>query len=162
MADSSAFSRINAAASSVTSFPYGGHRRVNLTDPNINDWEDVKNRLSELSRLPVGWDGYNAGPMRFEVGYFAAEIIRNVCDQNTQHSPSIIPGSNGDVQVEWHHNGNIIELHIRNPYDVVAWRTNESLGENGEELYLTTDFTVVSSWLRDFAETAHADSTAAA
>lgn len=161
MIDSSAFSRISATSTSVTSLPNNRYRRVNLTDPAIMGWEDIKNRLNELSQLPVGWDGYNAGPMRFEVGYFAAEIIRNVCDQTT-YPPAIIPGPNGDVQLEWHHNKNIIELHIRNPYDVVAWRTNDELGENGEEIYLTTDFTAVFLWLKDFAEIAHAHPAAAA
>jgi hypothetical protein len=137
-------------------------RRVNLSDPAVHGWEKIKLRLEELSRLELGWDGYRGVPMRFEIGYFAAEIIKSVCDYSVSHIPQIIPGANGDVQLEWHYGDQSIELHIRDPFDVIAWRTNKEIGEDGQELHLSRDFTIVSQWLREFSGTRRTNAASAA
>lgn len=161
MTNSSVFNPNGTAATNIAKLS-PVTRRVNLSDPAVYGWEKIKLRLEELSRLEFGWDGYRGVPMRFEIGYFAAEIIKNVCDHSTNYSPQIIPGANGDVQLEWHYGDQSIELHIRAPYDVVAWRTNNQMGDDGEELYLSTDFTVISQWLREFSGTRRTNAASAA
>lgn len=161
MVSSSAFSQNGTTATNVAKLTQPT-RRVNLSDPPIIGWEAIKSRLEELSKLEAGWDGYRGVPMRFEIGYFAAEIIKNLCDLSTPYMPQIIPGSNGDVQIEWHVNGRSIELHVKAPYDVTAWRNNDASGENGEEINITTDFTVIGEWLKEFTRATPANETAAA
>ncbi|MCC6598054.1 MAG: hypothetical protein IT559_04635 [Alphaproteobacteria bacterium] len=161
MASPSAFSPNGTTATNVAKLTQPA-RRVNLSDPPIIGWEAIKSRLEELSKLEAGWDGYRGVPMRFEIGYFAAEIIKNLCDLSTPYMPQIIPGSNGDVQIEWHHSGKSIELHVKAPYDVTAWRNNDAVGEDGEEINLTTDFTAISKWLNEFTGATPANEAAAA
>lgn len=151
MASTSVFTPNGTAATNVAKLSQPV-RRVNLSDPPIVGWEEIKGRLEELSQLEAGWDGYRGIPMRFEIGYFAAEIIKNLCCLSMPQLPEIIPGSNGDVQIEWHSNGKSIELHVHAPYSVTAWRNNNALGEDGEEINLATDFTVISDWLKEFTE----------
>lgn len=161
MVSPSAFSPNGTTATNVAKLAQP-MRRVNLSDPPVIGWETIKSRLEELSKLEVGWDGYRGVPMRFEVGYFAAEIIKNLCGLSTPYMPEIIPGSNGDVQIEWHRNGKSIELHVKAPYNVTAWRNNNAFGENGEEINLEADFTTINKWLEEFTRTTPANEAAAA
>jgi hypothetical protein len=173
MVSPSAFSPNGTTATNVAKLAQP-MRRVNLSDPPVIGWETIKSRLEELSKLEVGWDGYRGVPMRFEVGYFAAEIIKNLLcglstpymrdmrDRSTPYMPEIIPGSNGDVQIEWHRNGKSIELHVKAPYNVTAWRNNNAFGENGEEINLEADFTTINKWLEEFTGATPANEAAAA
>jgi hypothetical protein len=77
-------------------------------------------------------------------------------------APQIVPGSNGDLQIEWHTETIDIELHICAPYEVQAWRLTSSTGDDGEEINLTNDFTVVAGWLAELAEASVATRSSAA
>lgn len=125
--------------------------RANLSDPQMKDWGKIKARLDELCSLQYGWDGYAGVPIRFEIAYFVVEILKNVLsDHTTALDTQLIPGSDGDIQIEWHQDGAIVELHVKAPYDVTAWRSNP-ISDEGEELYLRADYTVVRSWLTELA-----------
>lgn len=50
-------------------------------------------RLKELLRLPDGWDGYGAPPIRPEIAALATVLLT---------PPSIVPMSDGGIQLEWH------------------------------------------------------------
>ncbi len=109
--------------------------------------EPVRSRLAELVRLPVGWDGYTGVPVKAENARFAMDLLSVTCP-DAMPAPEIVPGPGGDLQVEWHNETVDIELHVRGPNDVSAWRAREG---KEEELRLTDDFAVVSLWLRHFA-----------
>lgn len=68
-------------------------------------------------------------------------------------APQIVPGPNGDLQLEWHTEAMDIELHIRAPYDVDAWRAVLTVPEHEDELHLTMNFAVVAGWLAELSET---------
>ncbi len=75
--------------------------------------------------------------------------------------PSIIPGFNGDLQIEWHVEGIDIELHIIAPNQVKAWHCTPSTGEDGEEQLLEYDFLTALKWVAETVE-ASSDKAAAA
>jgi hypothetical protein len=117
--------------------------------------EKVVERLNELCSLPRGWNGYEAGPVSFSLALFAFRVLGTICGVDTP-APSIVPGASGDLQIEWHLMAGDIELHVRAPNDVVAWRLMSDTGPDGEERVLSTDFTVVARWIEDLLESSDA------
>jgi hypothetical protein len=88
-------------------------------------------------------------------------MLASACPSNAPE-PQIVPGINGDLQIEWHTEEVDIELHVRAPNDVVACRVNTLMPEFEEEHLLTVDFTIVSRWLKELPETPVAARSAAA
>ena len=117
-----------------------------------HDWFAMLNeRLGELVRLNKGWDGYQGQPVLYPNAVFAQKIIERVCGNNNI-MPSIVPGTSGDLQIEWHTLGGDVELHVLSPNNVLAYYSNEE--ENKEkEITLTNDFAIVSNWLNEIKET---------
>jgi hypothetical protein len=111
--------------------------------------------------LPVGWNGYGAGPVNFNTANFALRVLESVCSSDTP-APSIVPGSSGDLQIEWHLETGDIEIHIRAPYDVHAWCETVETGRGGGEAQLTIDFTAVAQWIKSLMEPTRAPVEAAA
>lgn len=108
------------------------------------DWgAKVTNRLQELTTLERGWDGYDAPPVSFENASFALEILKEICDAEIS-PPQIVPGSNQDLQIEWHTKNGTMELHVVSPYNVYLWTD-----ELGEEILLSTDYTSALQYLRN-------------
>jgi hypothetical protein len=104
-------------------------------------------RFNELGALQNGWDGYGSGPVLGSTIHFALSVLDKVCQPNTP-IPAIVPGSEGDLQIEWHTADTAIELHVIAPNRVHAWRRNRATGTSGEEFNLSNDFTVVANWIR--------------
>jgi hypothetical protein len=115
-------------------------------------WRDpIIKRLNELVALQPGWDGYYGVPVTFENAYFAMEVL-DACCRGNDPIPQIVPGTSGDLQIEWHLEKGDIELHILSPNNVQAWHVNENIGTDGEEVLLTTDFTAVVRWIENLTE----------
>ena len=122
--------------------------RVRLNEP-VRAWRPpVLRRLSELVCLPVGWDGYHGVPVGSENAFFALMMLEVTCPYDAP-APDIVPGSGGDLQIEWHTMTADVELHVRSPNDVLAWRSVGSGGEEPVEIALTNDFTVVACWIKE-------------
>jgi hypothetical protein len=122
-------------------------------------WLPVTKRLEELIRLERGWDGYAGSPVSFVNATFALSMLKSICDSQTP-APQIVPGSSGDLQVEWHTFRGDVELHVRTPNDVHAWRVRSSGVE--EELSLANDFSEIVVWLKELVEPSIAVKAAAA
>jgi hypothetical protein len=132
-----------------------------LIEP-LHVWrQPVIDRLDELCKLEVGWDGYSAPPVLFSNANFAVSMLMSACPLDAP-TPQIVPGSNGDLQIEWHTAETDIELHVRSPNHVKAWRLSPAAPGEGEEVNLTTDFTIVARWLAELAEASVAARIAAA
>lgn len=112
-------------------------------------WLPVTKRLEDLIRLERGWDGYAGSPVSFVNATFALSMLKSICDSQTP-APQIVPGSSGDLQVEWHTLRGDVELHVRTPNDVQAWRVTSSGVE--VELSLANDFSEVVVWLNELVE----------
>ncbi len=143
---------------------------VTLTQPSpritINDvggmWtKDLTARLEELIRLQPGWDGYNGRPVALANAIFALGMLNRLYSSAIP-APDIVPGYTGDLQAEWHVGDVDIELHVKAPNSVVAWRSTPDAGEDGEELVLQNDFTILGTWIEQLADKINAVAAAVA
>ncbi len=126
------------------------------------DWgKAVTEKLDELIKLEHGWDGYNATPVSFANASFAQALLNEICKTDTPPPPQIVPGVDGDLQIEWHIQGVDIELHIVQPYNVRFWTNDEQLCPNGNEVHLTTIYNMVLPVIRKLTELSHDQSAAA-
>ena len=136
--------------------------RLLVSDPDRKWREPVTERLKFLvEKLEPGWDGYNGRPVSLLNAWFTLRMLEATCG-DTAPTPQIVPGSAGDVQIEWHTATTDIELHVRAPNDVHAWRGKHGDEAEGEELFLENDFLRVSEWVAELAEVLIAPRTAAA
>lgn len=125
------------------------------------EWQAaVETRLKELMNLEIGWDGYQGQPVALANVVFAFCMLESICTGDSL-APQIVPGSSGDIQLEWHLQGGSIELDVRAPNDVHAWRQFAGAHPVEEERTLTTDFSLVAIWLRELMEAPFAPHTAA-
>lgn len=132
-----------------------------LLSDNPKLWRgSVEVRLEELIRLPRGWDGYNGCPVGFTNAHFALRILESTC-RNSTEPPQIVPGSSGDLQIEWHTLNGDIELHVLAPHKVLGWFQRAADGSE-EELELTNDFRRVAQWVQEITEQSIAATAAAA
>jgi hypothetical protein len=123
-----------------------------IVNDNSSKWNAaVKERLEVLIRLIPGWDGYGALPVSFENANFALRILERICDEDSP-APQIVPGTQGDLQIEWHTLQGDIELHIKAPNDVHAWRAMQNADPDGEDLDLTNDFAAIAHWVKEIVE----------
>lgn len=155
----SAFSFNLLQRPSVVRFPQQPTRVI--VGENLPDWHKaVISRMEQLLQLTSGWDGYAAPPVSLENVYFAIEMLRAICPSDLS-APQIVPGTSGDMQIEWHVGDRSVELHVRGPNAVTAWRTSAQNPE-GEELELTNNFAPILSWIKGLSGDGVAAVTAAA
>lgn len=139
--------------------PQPVRQRIAISDVE-EQWQGVvKDRLEQLIRLDEGWDGYTGFPLSFDNAMFAFRMLESICRPDTP-APQIVPGSSGDLQIEWHTQQGNVELWVRGPNNVHAWRDAGEV-EAGEEMDLTTDFSVVSRWVEEVTHTEPAIAVAA-
>ena len=125
-------------------------------------WRDASmKRMKELMDLPIGWDGYHGLQLKLENAVFALRMLEAACGPEVS-PPQIVPGPGGDLQIEWHTRICDIELHVKAPNRVHAWRAMVGGAEEGEELELTLDFSKVAIWIKQMMELPIAAATAAA
>lgn len=136
-------------ATSIFAFPR--HRNAARVTTHRSEWvEELRPKLNELTSLRIGWDGYKGLPVSFDCASFGADLLEKLC-QVSVPAPSLVPGSDGTMQIEWHVGGFDIELDIKDVYEVVAYRRSCATSAE-EELHLDTDFTQVFSWLVELSE----------
>lgn len=149
---SSAFQQKNR---SVRDYQRGGSGSVftsyRVVVPGLQScWAlELEDRLAELVSLPVGWDGYRGKPVAFQCAYFVVNMLESLCNDDVP-SPSLVPGSDGSLQVEWHINGYDVELDVLGPQKVVASRFNHRDGKE-EVIDIENDFIVIARWIDDLA-----------
>lgn len=68
--------------------------------------------FQELLQLPEGWDSYGAYIITDAAIAGAAEILVQLQLPLEASPPSVVPGSSGSVQLEWHEAGVDVEIHI--------------------------------------------------
>jgi len=114
------------------------------------DWfAAAANRFRHLVALKKGWDGYAAGAVDPMTVAFATSMLHQLC-RTTTPAPQIVPGVDGDLQIEWHEPTASIELHVIAPNRVRAWKLDNVSGEESE-LELTTNFGKLVPWLQSIA-----------
>ena len=120
-------------------------RRV---ESDSSPWNaELSERFDQICSLRPGWDGYTGIPVSFGCAHFAAAILKHLFTTGLP-APSLVPGSDGSVQIEWHRNQYDIELDVLEPNKVVAYRYDH-LSQEEDGIDVSNDFTLVSEWLKD-------------
>lgn len=120
--------------------------KVRLNRHPSTHWiENLKDRFDRLTSLPRGWDGYTGMPVSFTCAHFAATILERLFVDDVP-PPTLVPGSDGTIQFEWHRNQYDVEVDILGPYEIVALRRNLKTNVV-EERELNTDLTCLSDWI---------------
>ena len=109
--------------------------------------ETLERRLTELMALSRGWDGYEGRPVRVDCVVFAARLLETLY-RTSIGLPSLVPGGDGTLQIEWHENGYDLEIDILGPYKVVASRFDHRTQEI-QELELRTDYSEIATWVSE-------------
>jgi len=118
--------------------------------PHQSVWMRVlQDRFDELSSLPQGWDGYYGSPVSFTCASFAANMLERLCQENVS-APSLVPGSDGTLQIEWHENQYDIEIDVLGPQIIVATRYDH-MTDTEVVLELESDFTPIDGWISDLS-----------
>jgi len=127
------------------------NQKIIVSEPSYAWKSEVTSRIEELIRLEPGWDGYKGQPVSLENGHFALNILESIYADNVP-APQIVPGVNGDLQLEWHTPSVEIELHILAPYEVQVWVIDSENFPEGRELELSMDFTDIAHQLKNLKE----------
>jgi hypothetical protein len=117
----------------------------------ISGWKEVvESRLNELAALPLGWDGYTGLPVSFDCAYFAANMLERLFNEGVP-APSIVPGSDGSLQIEWHRKMFDVELDVLKPQYVVATRLNLNTDKE-ETIEIQNDFSKIVPWITELSD----------
>jgi hypothetical protein len=125
--------------------------RITITDRDAKWRDSAMKNLQAFVRLDRGWDGYAAVPVSLATATFALKMLEAMCNDQTD-APQIVPGPNGEVQLEWHTETGDVEILVRGPYDVTAWRQMVGADDDGEEMQLSTDFLPAAKWIQEVTE----------
>lgn len=149
---------LSGSATSVVEGAFSSYRKI--VECPKSEWScDIEERLTELTSLPVGWDGYAGLPVSFQTAYFVANMLSSLYQEGVP-APFLVPGSDGSVQIEWHRNFFDVELDVLGQQNVVASRIDHRNDED-ETILVKNDFTKISEWIGALAEQIHdSDSTA--
>jgi len=94
-------------------------------------FEPVARRISELARLPAGWDTYGARAPEPEAAAAALRILSGVMEPGTP-IPQIVPTSRGGLSLEWHTRGISLEVDVFASGEYAAAFERISSGEEQE------------------------------
>jgi hypothetical protein len=132
----------------IVVFPQSGGR-VTINQHSETEWSKVLvQRFNELTALRPGWDGYGGKPVSFTCARFAADLLQRLYD-GALPPPSLVPGSDGTLQFEWHMNQYDIEVDVLAAFNVVAMRHDCTTGEIEEMELVDADFSKLAQWLSD-------------
>jgi len=134
---------------SMTVENIGTHQSVfrTIVEHDCSAWaKQLESRFAELLALPSGWDGYNGRQLSQDCYSFALNILNRLCREDVP-APSLVPGGDGTLQMEWHLNQHDIELDVLGVYNVVAYHCDRLSGAE-QELELKKDFSEVANWMR--------------
>lgn len=124
------------------------HRAI--VDWNRSPWaQELNSRLNELTSLVQGWDGYEGVPVSWDCATFAANLIERIYVVGLS-APSLVPGSDGTLQIEWHKNNYDVEIDVLGVNKVIATKYDH-LTRDESVLDLDNDITVIVSWVRELS-----------
>lgn len=80
-------------------------------------FDDVIERLMELTSLQSNWDSYGASTPTASAALALIEILAQTTSAETP-APAIVPSPHGHFQAEWHENGVDLEVEVVSPTHV--------------------------------------------
>ncbi|SPF48613.1 CopG domain protein DNA-binding domain protein (modular protein) [Candidatus Sulfopaludibacter sp. SbA4] len=86
-------------------------RTASLTcEPEVPAWlTPTVQSLVDLLRLPQNWDGYGAAQIQEQIAQKVLMVLVEVME-NDAPAPSVVPLSDGGIQVEWHRRARNLEI----------------------------------------------------
>ncbi len=121
-------------------------------EPDYKWMAEVNSRLEKLKKLEAGWDGYRGKPVSSENADAAIQILKTILLLPDSPAPQIVPGVNGDLQMEWHTHAVEIEIDVLGPNNIQVWIRNEKTYPDGIEFTQDEDFTILKQQLREIME----------
>jgi hypothetical protein len=106
--------------------------RLEVHQPEPRWFYAVLGRLQHLSKLGENWDSYGGEAPTDKSILAALAVVSNVLRYESV-APMIFPLSEGGVQVEWHRDGEELEIRASRDGLISAFRFDEKAGR-GEEL----------------------------
>lgn len=145
---------------SLRSKPVGTLEKVRLESIPVNqpavsrsttgsapEWSmEFGRRASELLQLGTDWDGRQSAGPRLDALTFAYSLLSEAMAPTTV-APSVIPMSNGGVQLVWNGNQADVEVDVIQPNVASVYVFDHASGAETEWL-LTTEFSQLSALLR--------------
>jgi len=111
------------------------------------DWSrSFENRAQELLQLRPNWDNRGSATPRIDALSFAYSVLSEAMAPTTA-SPSVIPLSNGGVQLVWAGNQVDVEVEVMHPNQALVYSLDHQSGVE-TEWQLTTEFSPLSALLR--------------
>lgn len=105
-----------------------GEIRVETGKPEPEWLYPVLDKLQQLSKLGDNWDSYHAQPVS-DSAIFAALVVMAHVLKDGSTAPTIVPISEGGVQMEWYGNGEELEIRVGALGDISAFRFDERAGQ---------------------------------
>ena len=94
--------------------------------------------LDRLAGLAENWDGYGAPPIDRRIIAAARAFIASL-PENLVFRPHIAPMSTGNLQLEWHHQGKILELEFETPKKIHFLQWHPKAGIEEEATFPASD-----------------------
>lgn len=97
----------------IAHFPKGGPQTVQVTSLlEQSPWSKAaRDRLKELSAMPLGWNGYDSPPIRSEAIRESFNLLTELAKLGMPE-PIIVPVSGGGIQMEWLGPSSEIEIEV--------------------------------------------------
>ncbi len=102
--------RLLEASGTALDFEIVGPLKIRGTTGPPRPWlRSVLESFADVMQLPAGWDSYGAAPPSREAAVAAFTFLVGAMAPTTS-PPSIVPMSDGGIQLEWHRNGLDVEI----------------------------------------------------
>jgi hypothetical protein len=106
----------------------------------------MKTQLDRLLALPDGWDGARARSITDSAVLTAVQVLFGFADDAVL-PPQLVPLPDGGIQLEWHVDGNDLELEVDASGASYLLATDNS-GKQVREGDFATSASALTSWLR--------------
>ena len=116
-------------------------------------------RLNEFLALPPNWDSYGAPTISVDILEYALRILSFTMDDATP-LPTVVPTSEGGVQVEWHEMKLDIEIEVNSTSRITVSFEDGSMLDAPWERELTIDLTSLRQAIDKLTARAVADGAA--
>lgn len=93
-----------------------------------------EDRLEHLMSLRPNWDGYGGVPVSEETRTNVLKLLYNVLSPSDA-VPSLVPGSDGAVNIEWRRPGLTLEVEVEPSGHLIAYYLDEERGDEWEGDY---------------------------
>lgn len=119
------------------------------------EWRNAfEAELNQLTKLKQNWDGEGGIPISRSVVSTAMRVMETIYLSDLRYKPAIVPGRNGNFQLEWTAGNVHIELVFFDERRIVAafWDLSKSVSDPGRRTYKKllseSDYREVKNWVK--------------